>query len=392
MREGSGKLGFLARSPRGDNLTPVPEKKPTTYWDYIRIEELTSLQSGLADSEDELANDEVLFITVHQVFELWFKLILRELRTARDLFRKDPVAEQELSGAVRSLKRVTTILRRCADHFEVVETLTTREYLAFRDKLFPASGFQSRQLRQIEIVMGLEEEDRVPFGAEKGFAAALKEPDGTPSVSMQKVRETQAEGASLREAIDEWLYRTPIDGVSLEDPEGEAALDRFLTRFLGAYDAESASSRSIALSNAKGPEEVERIDEMYADEGASVRAFFSPNEAKGGARRRRIRAAALFVETYRELPLLAWPREVLDSLVELEQQFVVFRQRHARMAERVIGRRAGTGGTAGVAYLDKTALKYRVFRDLWAIRTLQIRREAAPPLDKPEYYGFLHPE
>ena len=58
-------LGFLARSPRGDNLTPVPEKKPTTYWDYIRIEELTSLQSGLADSEDELANDEVLFITVH---------------------------------------------------------------------------------------------------------------------------------------------------------------------------------------------------------------------------------------------------------------------------------------------------------------------------------------
>ena len=61
-------------------------------------------------------------------------------------------------------------------------------------------------------------------------------------------------------------------------------------------------------------------------------------------------AAALFVETYRELPLLAWPREVLDSLVELEQQFVVFRQRHARMAERVIGRRAGTGGTAGVAY------------------------------------------
>ena len=370
----------------------MSEKKTTTYWDYIQIEELTSLQSGLAESESELSNDEVLFITVHQVFELWFKLILRELRTARDLFRSEPVAEQELSGAARSLNRVTTILRRCTDHFEVVETLTTRDYLAFRDKLFPASGFQSRQLRQIEIVMGLAEEDRIPFGEEKGFVAALKEPDGTPSVSMRKVQETEAEGASLREAIDEWLYRTPIDGVSMEDPDGAASLDRFLSRFLDAYDSESETSRAIALSNAKGPEDVGRIDEMYSDERASVRAFFSPKEENGGARRRRIRAAALFVETYRELPLLAWPREILDSLVELEPQFVVFRQRHARMAERVIGRRAGTGGTAGVAYLDKTALKYRIFRDLWAIRTLQIRREAAPSPDKPEYYGFLHPE
>ncbi len=377
---------------RGDTLTPVTEQKPTTYWDYIQIEELTALQSGLAESEDEISNDEVLFITVHQVFELWFKLILRELRTARDLFRKEPVAEQELSGAARSLERVTTILRRCTDHFEVVETLTTRDYLAFRNKLFPANGFQSRQLRQIEIVMGLADEDRIPFGSERGFLAALKEPDGTPSTSMQKVCNTQAEGASFREAIDEWLYRTPIDGVSLEDPDSAASLDRFLSKFLDAYDSESASSRSIALANAKGSADAERIEELYSDERASVRAFFSPSESKGGARRRRIRAAALFVETYRELPLLAWPREILDSLVELEQQFVVFRQRHARMAERVIGRRAGTGGTSGVAYLDKTALKYRIFRDLWAIRTLQIRREAAPELDKPEYYGFLHPE
>ena len=96
--------------------------------------------------------------------------------------------------------------------------------------------------------------------------------------------------------------------------------------------------------------------------------------------------------TYRELPLLAWPREVLDSLVEMEQQLTVFRQRHARMVERAIGRRAGTGGTAGVAYLDKTALKYRVFKDLWAIRTLQIRREAASDLDNPDFYSFLQPE
>ena len=370
----------------------MSDRKPTTYWDYIRIEELTALQTGTAESEEELSNDEVFFITVHQVYELWFKLILRELRTARDLFRKERVAEQELSGAVSSLRRVTSLLRSCTSHFEVVETLTTRDFLAFRDKLFPASGFQSRQLRQIEIVMGLKEEDRIPFGSEGGFVAALKEPDGSPSVSMDKVRATQAEGASLREAIDEWLYRTPIDGVGPDDPDAEAALDRFLSTFLAAYEIEGQASRGIALAHVKEPKDVERIEEMYSDERASVSAFFSPDDAQGGARRRRIRAAALFVETYRELPLLAWPREVLDSLVELEQQFVVYRQRHARMAERIIGRRAGTGGTAGVAYLDKTALKYRIFRDLWAIRTLQIRRDAAPDPNNAEYYGFRRPE
>jgi tryptophan 2,3-dioxygenase len=105
--------------------------------------------------------------------------------------------------------------------------------------------------------------------------------------------------------------------------------------------------------------------------------------------RARIRTAMLFIETYRELPLLAWPREVLDKLVEFEQVFAIFRQRHARMVERVIGRRMGTGGSSGVDYLDDVA-RYRVFRDLWAIRTLQIRREAAPALTNPAYYGFAH--
>ena len=67
---------------------------------------------------------------------------------------------------------------------------------------------------------------------------------------------------------------------------------------------------------------------------------------------------------------------------------MVFRQRHARMVERVIGRRTGTGGSSGVDYLDQTALKYRVFRDLWAVRTLQVAREAAPPIENAAFYGF----
>ena len=65
-----------------------------------------------------------------------------------------------------------------------------------------------------------------------------------------------------------------------------------------------------------------------------------------------------------------------------------FRQRHARMVERMIGRRTGTGGSAGVDYLDQTALKYRVFRDIWAVRTLLVREGELPTLERPDFYGF----
>jgi tryptophan 2,3-dioxygenase len=106
------------------------------------------------------------------------------------------------------------------------------------------------------------------------------------------------------------------------------------------------------------------------------------------ARRRRIRAALVFIESYRELPLLAWPRELCDTVVALEQAFVIFRQRHARMVEREIGRRVGTGGSSGVDYLDETARKYRVFADFWAVRTILVRRDAIPPLADPGKYEF----
>jgi len=83
--------------------------KPTNYWDYIRVDELLSLQGGLEGDERELTNDEVLFITVHQVFELWFKLMVRELRAVRDIFKVEPVSEQSMSGVVRGIRRVVRV-------------------------------------------------------------------------------------------------------------------------------------------------------------------------------------------------------------------------------------------------------------------------------------------
>jgi tryptophan 2,3-dioxygenase len=362
--------------------------RPASYWDYIRVEDLLALQGGLESDEPALANDEVLFITVHQVFELWFKLILRELRTARNLFMAERVAEQQLSGAVRSLKRVSSILRVANQHWEVMETLTTREFLAFRDKLIPASGFQSAQLRQIEILFGLAESERIPLGLEGSYVEALRAHDGKPSPALDRVKRQLDDRPTLKEAIEEWLYRTPIDGCDPSDPEAPKRLAEFVDAFLRAHAKEIDSGSERAAAIARSRDDAERIIARYEAEKASVKSFLTPTAAEGGARRARIRVAMLFIETYRELPLLAWPREVLDGLVELEQFFVIFRQRHARMVERVIGKRTGTGGSAGVDYLDTTALRYRIFRDLWAIRTLQIRRDAAPALAHAEFYDF----
>ncbi|MFV2016102.1 MAG: tryptophan 2,3-dioxygenase family protein, partial [Candidatus Heimdallarchaeota archaeon] len=102
---------------------------------------------------------------------------------------------------------------------------------------------------------------------------------------------------------------------------------------------------------------------------------------------KRVRTAILFIESYRDLPLLSWPRQLIDSVVELEEQIVTFRFRHARMVERIIGRRVGTGGSSGVDYLDRTT-KYRVFPELWTIRTMLLPKSNLPGLENPKFYQF----
>jgi tryptophan 2,3-dioxygenase len=365
-------------------------RKPTTYWDYIKVEQITALQGGLEPDDTSLTNDEVLFITIHQIDELWFKLALRELVVVRDLFKQPRVPEQSLASAVRCLRRMALIFHHIAEHFALMETMTTRDYLAFRDKLSPASGFQSAQLREIEILMGLREEDRIPFGSERDYRHALREPDGTESPASRRVERRLADLPTLRDAIDAWLHRTPIQGSGPETPGDEDTVRAFVERYLVAHAAEVERALELAVHDALPPSEVERLRERYRREIEDARAFLEAHDAPAAerARRSRIRAALVFIESYRELPLLAWPREVIDALVAVEQAFVIFRQRHARMVERMIGRRTGTGGSAGVEYLDRTALRYRIFHDVWAVRTILIRQMALPPVVNPEAYAL----
>jgi tryptophan 2,3-dioxygenase len=353
----------------------------TTYWDYIKVEELTALQRGIAASDTELSNDEVLFITVHQIDELWFKLALRELVSVRNLFAQPRVPEQSMASAARGLRRMALLFHQVAQHFALMETMTTRDYLAFRDKLSPASGFQSAQLREIEILMGLRDEDRISLGHEQSYMQALKDNKGQESPASKRVEARLADTPTLRDALDEWLYRTPIQGSTPDMPGDAEAVQRFIDLYCEAHAREVDAAAKLAVP--LGSQDAERLAQRFAKEKQAARAFLECAEDK---RRSRIRAALVFIESYRELPLLAWPREVIDTIVALEQSFVIFRQRHARMVERVIGRRTGTGGSSGVDYLDQTALKYRIFNDVWAVRTLLIRESALPPVERADAY------
>lgn len=371
------------------------------YWEYIHVEELLALQGGFDADESKVGNDEALFIVVHQVYELWFKLILRELTTARDILRQNPVPDIQLAAATRSFKRVITIFEQATHHFQVMETLTTRDYLEFRDRLIPASGFQSAQMREIEIILGLDDGVRIPLGREGSYKEALRGVDGKPSSATHRVEARIAGGPSLKAVVSDWLSRTPIDGFATQQ-----AADAFIERIILAHRGEIARRLTLAQQQALTPDDIERLAGRYEREVSAAAAFLRgedepvvdatkpgappppPLDAEARAYLRRVRAAIVFLESYRELPRLTWPREVVDSLVEMEQRMLIWRQRHARMVERVIGRRTGTGGSAGVDYLDQTALRYRVFSDVWAVRSLLLRKATLPPLEHEETYGF----
>ncbi|MCA9635147.1 MAG: tryptophan 2,3-dioxygenase [Myxococcales bacterium] len=327
--------------------------------------------------------------------ELWFKLALRELTSVRDLFASGKVPEQTLSSVARGIRRGVLLFEQLASHFALMETLTTRDYLGFRDKLHPASGFQSAQMRELEILMGLKPDQRLPLGHESSYMDALRHADGSPSPAYHRVARRLADAPSVKEALEEWLYRTPIQGSMPDSPDDEAAVLAFLGEYMDAQRREIDGVMATAIAQATTPADRKRLEARYQGELDTARRFLLAEDIEPESerpRRIRIRAALLFIESYRELPLLAWPREVIDGIVALEQAFVISRQRHARMVERVIGRRTGTGGSAGVDYLDRTALRYRIFNDLWAVRTLLIRAQAIPALRNPEVYGFLSGE
>ena len=123
------------------------EGRKLSYGTYLKVPELLSLQNQLSQEHDEL-----LFIVAHQVYELWFKVVLFELEAARDRIDAD-----DIFFARHYLKRIHVVERLLVEQIDVLETMSPQDFLAFRSQLAPASGFQSVQFREIEFLSGLKE-------------------------------------------------------------------------------------------------------------------------------------------------------------------------------------------------------------------------------------------
>ncbi len=117
-----------------------------SYASYLRIPDLLALQVGMTEAHDEL-----LFIVVHQVYELWFKVLLHELEAVRDA-----MFTGEAFAARHGLRRAQVIERVLVEQVAVLETMSPQDFLAFRSELAPASGFQSAQFRELEFLSGLK--------------------------------------------------------------------------------------------------------------------------------------------------------------------------------------------------------------------------------------------
>ena len=304
-----------------------------TYSEYLRLEELLKLQTGVEGETQNISNDELHFILVHQNFELWFKLVINELTCTRNILSSDYVEETKLPQAVHHMERVIETFKLMSQQWRVMETLEPQDFLNFRDELGTASGFESFQMREMESLMGSKWIDGKLIG---------------------KLETSN----SLYDVTCDWLERTPIQGSVYGSTSDEKNVDDFIADYLLAHK------------------------KLYPDTNKDAVNFF---EEESSLRRRR--AGLVFIESYRELPLLAWRRKLISTLIELEQSMILWRTYHARMVERMIGRRIGTGGSSGVDYLDMTT-KYRVFVDLWAVRSILIKKEALPELKNKEFYEF----
>jgi tryptophan 2,3-dioxygenase len=202
-----------------------------TYASYLKLDELLALQQPVSNGPE---HDEMLFIVIHQVYELWFKELLHEFDRVRRLLEDD-----EPHRAQHTLKRILTILKVMVAQLDILETMTPLEFLSFRARLEAASGFQSDQFRQIEFLLGKKSDQaiqRFPEGSRARVALERRNAEPTlwdaflhylaregyavpaPSADVQRIlveiyrRDTKNAElcerlVDLDEGIQEWRYR-----------------------------------------------------------------------------------------------------------------------------------------------------------------------------------------
>jgi len=330
------------------------------YSDYIELDKILNSQHPKSFESLEDGNDEMLFIIIHQVYELWFKQILFELDLVRHIFIRDRINDNsdDLSNAVQKLKRIGKILELVNQQVGVLETMTALDFLEFRNLLLPASGFQSRQFRLIEARLGLKMEQRY-----KREYYKLTRRGSLSEADLQDVGQAESE-STLKQLIIQWLERMPFfDEEYWRDYKQATQFDseerhRFWVDYRNAY--------KTSLSESEAGRLVE-FDKVFFEQG---RGDVSPAAMR----------AALFITIYRNLPIFHLPFELLNSLSEIDELLSNWRYRHFMMVRRMIGLRVGTGGTSGAGYLEGTLSQHYAFREITEVATFLVERSRRPAL------------
>ena len=315
--------------------------KKIYYKDYLQLDKILSAQHPESFAKDkEAAHDEMLFIIIHQAYELWFKQTLFEVDSVAAIMKKESINDNspELKTVVHRLKRVVAILKVLVQQIDIMETMTPMEFLEFRDMLRPASGFQSWQFKVLEARLGLKYEQR---HGQHYYISQLEKKE----VDVIKAQE---EERSVLQLVNDWLERMPFlpeasDWVTYENI--------YISSLAEAEKNNAANFRKIFIE----PGEERQL---------------SPKAAR----------AALFITLYQGYPMLELPFQLLNVLLEIDEQLGTWRYRHMNMVQRMIGTRIGTGGSTGAGYLKGATDSHNIFKEIAQLNSFLVQRNKLPAL------------
>lgn len=331
-------------------------KRPDVYYsDYLQLDKILDAQYPESDRQGVEAHDEMLFIVTHQAYELWFKQVLYELNSIIELLRAPEVNDNAptMQMVVHRTERIITILRLLVDQINVMETMSSLDFLDFRDLLRPASGFQSVQWKEVEARLGLRFEDRHGKGY---YTSQLKEGD------VKHVKEIEQK-PSLLDLLNGWLERMPyLDLQSGWPTTSDSPADHpFWKEYRSAYGSSL-------------------LDIEKANLGLFDALLYGKNENPERRLSAKACRSALFIILYRGYPLLQMPYRLMNGLLEIDELMATWRTRHMNMVHRMIGARVGTGNSTGRSYLKAALDKHYIFTELAELNGLLLERRNLPAL------------
>jgi tryptophan 2,3-dioxygenase len=334
-------------------------KTDVHYGDYLQLEKLLNAQELESDKQQLHAHDEMLFIIIHQAYELWFKQLLFEVDSVAAIMQK-PVNDNspELQTVVHRTSRMVTILKLLVHQIDIMETMTPMDFLDFRDMLRPASGFQSWQFKALEARLGLKYQHR--FGQEY-YISQLKQ----AQIDLIKQAESQQ---SIIDLLNQWLERMPF----FEEAGNWTNYQPVSTITDTAEHIFWEDYQQIYINSLAAAEQSNRdhFNTIFTKDTSEAVRQLSPRACR----------AALFIMLYRGYPILQLPFQLLNSLLEIDEQLSTWRYRHMSMVHRMIGSRIGTGGSTGRDYLKGALDKHYIFADIARLTSFLIERRKLPVL------------